>query len=118
MKKRMERERETVSLMIHRYCRDHHGHETDLCPDCADLLAYAEKRLRHCPFQEGKTTCGRCPVHCYRPDKREKIREVMRTVGPRMLLIHPLAGFLHMIDGLRRKPKPRQHGSASRRRSD
>jgi len=105
MKNRMERERETVGLMVRRFCRERHGSEKELCSECRALLEYAEKRLRHCRFQEGKTTCGNCPVHCYRPDRREQIREVMRTIGPRMLLIHPLAGILHMIDGLRKKPK-------------
>ena len=30
-------------------------------------------RLDKCPFKEKKSTCGKCKVHCYRPDMREKI---------------------------------------------
>lgn len=105
--RRLQREARTVAAMIRRYCRDRHGSATELCADCRELLDYAHKRLRHCPFQEDKTTCGKCPVHCYTPEKRERIRAVMRYAGPRMLLSHPLMALLHLLDGLRR---PRRKG--------
>ena len=104
--RRLQREAHTVAAMIRRYCRDRH-HTTDgLCPECAELLAYARRRLTRCPFQERKTTCGKCPVHCYAPAMRERIREVMRYAGPRMLFSHPLLALMHLLDGLR-KPGPR-----------
>ena len=56
-----------------------------LCPDCAGLLEYAARRLRSCPLNP-KPTCRKCPVHCYRPDYRERIREVMAWSGKRMIL--------------------------------
>jgi hypothetical protein len=104
--RRMQREARTAEIMIRRFCRDHHGGSPALCEECSQLLAYARKRLHQCPFQERKTTCGNCPVHCYAPGKREQIRAVMRHSGPRMLLSHPLLALLHLIDGLR-KPRPR-----------
>ena len=70
----------------------------------AELLAYARARLSRCPYQEGKTTCARCPVHCYRPAMRARIRRVMRYAGPRMLTRHPLLALRHLIDGLRKEP--------------
>ncbi len=81
------------------YCRDQHGTQGDapgeaLCADCADLLHYAGLRLEKCPFQEHKTTCAKCPVHCYKPARREQIRAVMRFAGPRMMFRHPRAGVL------------------------
>ena len=104
--RRLQREAHTVAAMIRRYCRDRH-HTTDgLCPECAELLAYAHRRLARCPFQEDKTTCGKCPVHCYAPGLRARIREVMRYAGPRMLFSHPLLALMHLLDGLR-KPGPR-----------
>jgi hypothetical protein len=36
---------------------------------------------------------------------REKIREVMRVIGPRMILTNPLMACQHLIDGLRKKPR-------------
>ena len=92
-----EREKETVSLMIAIYCRKKHGGKT-LCPDCAALDSYARKRSDKCPFMETKTFCSNCKVHCYKPDMREKIREVMRFSGPRMLFYHPIMAIRHVIE--------------------
>ena len=92
-----EREKETVSLMISIYCRNKHGSKT-LCPDCAALDTYARQRSDKCPFMETKTFCSNCKVHCYKPDMREKIREVMRFSGPRMIFRHPVMAIRHVIE--------------------
>lgn len=102
----MRREARTVEVMILCYCRDHHKPTTVPCAECRELLTYSLKRLDHCPFQEGKTTCSKCPIHCYAPGKGEQIKTVMRYSGPRMLLSHPILALLHILDGLR-KPRPR-----------
>jgi hypothetical protein len=101
---RMRRERKTVEAMIALYCRQHHGTRHALCDECAALADYARLRLEKCPFQEGKTTCARCPIHCYKPDRRAQIRAMMRTTGPRMLFHHPVLALLHLLDGLRMEP--------------
>jgi len=101
----MQREAATIKAMIRIYCRHHHGSKQNLCDSCSELLDYALKRLKNCPFQEKKTTCGKCPVHCYKPDMRKKIRDVMRYVGPRMILYHPVMGLMHTIDGFRKPAK-------------
>jgi hypothetical protein len=101
---RIEREKRTVAAMIELYCFDHHtASHGELCPQCADLHAYAMQRLDRCPFQESKTTCANCAIHCYRSDRKEQIRIVMRYAGPRMLWRHPLMTIRHLVDG-RRKP--------------
>lgn len=92
-----EREKEVVSLMISLYCRKNHGSKT-LCPACAELERYARTRSDRCPFMETKTFCANCKVHCYKPEMREKIREVMRFSGPRMLLYHPVMAIRHGIE--------------------
>ena len=92
-----EREKETVSLMIAIYCRKKHGGKT-LCPDCAALEAYARVRSDKCPFMETKTFCSNCKVHCYKKDMREKIREVMRFSGPRMIFHHPIMAIRHVVE--------------------
>ena len=104
--RRLRREARTVELMVRRYCADHHPHHQPLCPECDALLAYARKRLRGCPFQEQKTTCAKCPVHCYAPAMRQRIQQVMRYAGPRMLFSHPVLALLHLIDGLRKPKSP------------
>ncbi len=101
---RMQRESDTVEVMIRRYCRMKHSGGAELCADCAELLNYSKQRLANCPFQEGKTTCGNCQVHCHKPSMREKIRTVMRTVGPRMILSNPIMALRHVLDGLRKQP--------------
>jgi hypothetical protein len=91
-----EREIRTVGLMIGLYCRRHHG-EKELCGDCRELAAYAEGRTRKCPFGEEKPACSRCPTHCYRPEMKARIREVMRFAGPKMIYRHPLLAIRHLF---------------------
>jgi hypothetical protein len=101
---RIIRERRTVEAMIRLYCREQHATGDGLCRECEALAGYAWQRLQKCPFQQGKTTCARCPVHCYKPDRRAQIRAVMRTAGPRMLFRHPVLALRHLLDGLRKEP--------------
>jgi hypothetical protein len=98
----MAREAKTIEAMIRLYCRGQHQSDAALCSECADLLSYAQARLDRCPYQERKPTCAKCPVHCYRPAMRERIRIVMRYAGPRMLLHHPGLALFHLLDGLRK----------------
>lgn len=97
IEKKRQREKEMVSLMIRIYCKGQHGTKRGLCPDCAALDEYARSRSDRCPFMETKTFCANCKVHCYKPSMREKIREVMRYAGPRMLLHRPVAAIHHVI---------------------
>jgi len=82
-----------IERMLAVYCRDKHG-GPGLCPACAALLIYAVDRLLHCP-RDPKPACKACPVHCYAPEQRARIKEVMRYSGPRMLLRHPLLTLKH-----------------------
>lgn len=93
-----EREKRMVSQMIALYCRKKHHTRGDLCPQCAALDAYAKMRADKCPFMETKTFCSNFRIHCYKPDMRAKIREVMRFAGPRMILHHPVAAIRHVVE--------------------
>ena len=99
--KRIDREERTIRAMIELYCRQNHGCSA-ICSDCSELTEYAVVRLTSCPFGGEKTTCANCPVHCYQPRMRDKIRKVMRYAGPRMIVRHPLLTLLHVWDGRRR----------------
>ena len=94
---RIEREKVTVSLMIRLYCKRKERNR-NLCSQCSELEEYAHKRLSACRYGEQKTSCKKCPTHCYRKDMREKIREVMRFSGPRMILYHPIEAIRHLFD--------------------
>lgn len=87
--------------MVAMYCRRHHGGST-LCESCAELVDYADSRLERCPYGGDKPACSDCPIHCYRPEPREKMREVMRFAGPWMLWRHPYLAIRHLLD--ERKP--------------
>ena len=93
---RIDWEKRTVRHMIELWCRKNHGGK-GLCGECRELLEYSLARLEHCKFGNTKTKCHKCPVHCYRPDMREKIRTVMRFSGPRMLLYHPLEALRYLF---------------------
>ena len=92
----LEIERKTVHAMIRIYCRAHHKGEP-LCISCAELQSYVDERLEKCPFGMEKPTCKDCRVHCYRPEMREQIRDVMRFAGPRMLFYHPILTLRHFL---------------------
>jgi hypothetical protein len=79
--------------MVELYCRHHHGSRA-LCAECDELLVYADQRLDRCPYGSEKPTCANCPIHCYRPEPRERMREVMGFAGPRMLKRHPILAIL------------------------
>lgn len=100
---RMTREARTIEAMIRIYCRGQHGTRAGLCPECTSLQEYAGLRLEKCPYQEEKTTCAKCPVHCYKQTMREQIRAVMRYAGPRMLWRHPVLALLHLLVDSRRE---------------
>jgi hypothetical protein len=102
---RLARERVTISVMIRMNCRDRHHPASRLCADCAELEAYALERIERCPFGWHKPACAKCPIHCYKPEMRERVRAVMRYAGPRMLLRHPILAVLHLLDGMRPPPK-------------
>jgi hypothetical protein len=100
--RRLAREWKTVSAMLQIYCRD--KHDSNLCPECQQLMSYVNLRLDRCRFGKEKPTCAKCPVHCYQRDRREQIRVVMRYSGPKMLWEHPMLSFWHLLDGWFRRP--------------
>ena len=100
-----EQEKRTVSLMIALYCKNNHKPQNGLCEECTQLDAYARQRSDRCPFMETKTFCSNCKVHCYNPQMRQKIREVMRYSGPRMIFYHPIMAIRHVIETKKEKKR-------------
>ncbi|MBM3270545.1 MAG: nitrous oxide-stimulated promoter family protein, partial [Candidatus Sericytochromatia bacterium] len=98
-------EARTVRVMIGIHCRDLHGSRGGLCADCEGLWQYCQARVDRCPFYPDKPTCKNCRVHCYSPERRERIKEVMRYAGPRMMWQAPVLALLHMLDGRRSAPE-------------
>lgn len=101
---RMLREAKTIKSMVRIYCSHHHGKTVSDCAECLEIQNYALDRLDYCPFQAGKTSCKKCPVHCYKPSMKDEIKRVMRFSGPRMLLRHPVLTVFHLLDDRQEEP--------------
>ncbi|MDY0291827.1 MAG: nitrous oxide-stimulated promoter family protein [Desulfuromonadaceae bacterium] len=91
---------ETLAWFTSVYCQAHHTeqhHQLDqlilelpslqrftYCSECREFLTYALARRLKCPLEE-KVSCKHCPIHCYRPGHREKVREIMRYSGKTLI---------------------------------
>jgi Nitrous oxide-stimulated promoter len=93
-----------LSKMITYYCQKIHRGR-NLCDDCDKLLKYSIGRLDLCKFGNDKPVCSACKVHCYRKNEREKIRQVMRFAGPRMIFINPYIAIIHFSHKYSKKTK-------------
>lgn len=97
-KRKLQKERKTIAAMLRIYCSAHHGSsDNTLCSICENLFDYAQQRLDKCPFGESKGACSKCRIHCYKPDMRKQVTEVMRYSGPKMLKKHPLLAIDHLL---------------------
>mgnify|MGYP002732746412 CR=1 FL=1 len=92
VEKKRQKEQYVVEEMIRLYCRKKHPKEK-------------RQEGQKCPFMEEKTFCANCKVHCYKPEMREQIRQVMRFSGPRMLLYHPVLAIWHLVCSNKEKKK-------------
>lgn len=95
---RIEKEKKTIELMIKIYCKKKHKCRSELCDECKELLQYAHKRLDFCKFGNKKSFCSKCPIHCYKPDMKIKIKEVMKFSGPRLVIYSPVEFFKHIVE--------------------
>jgi len=104
---RLKSEHQTLVCMTAIYCEDHHGqYAGGLCDNCAELMSYSKTRLAKCPYGQAKPICAKCPIHCYKKQQREQVRQIMRYAGPRMPLRHPWRARTHLFDKLRRVVHP------------
>lgn len=76
-----ERERKIMARFVAVFCEKRHGTaKGNLCEECRSLVAYANERLSRCPH-DPKPKCKDCGTHCYGPDYRARMREVMKFSG-------------------------------------
>ncbi|MHA2105647.1 MAG: nitrous oxide-stimulated promoter family protein [Candidatus Hodarchaeales archaeon] len=106
--KKIQKEQKTVQLMIDKFCKGNHMQvDTDICENCMELSTYSNQRLEKCVFGEKKPFCSKCPIHCYKPSMREKIKEVMKYSGPRMIYTNPILAVGHLLTKYKRFKDPR-----------
>jgi hypothetical protein len=56
----------------------------ELCNECIEIMNYSANRLSLCPL-DPKPSCKNCTVHCYAPEQRKKIKEIMRFSGIKLI---------------------------------
>lgn len=118
--KEWNKEKKLIPVMIRKYCRGKHKAErkqlglkhNEVCPECKELTEYALFRLEKCPFKVNKKFCSFCKIHCYKPEMRQKIKDVMRYSGPRMLFSHPIFAISHVVQMIKYKKSIKKEQSA------
>jgi len=115
MAKSIESDVQTLATFIETYC---HGNHSDaakrlptlrpqelallgdklpfLCEECHKLLTHAVVKRSHCPM-DPKPACKHCSNHCYAPVYRQKIREVMKYSGRKLVLSGRVDYLLHLL---------------------
>lgn len=79
--KLIEREMKILTRFVGVYCsKHHHTNGSGPCEECRALIEYAKQRLQKCPY-DPKPKCKDCPTHCYKPEYRQKVREIMKFSG-------------------------------------
>jgi hypothetical protein len=72
------------------------GKPLKLCPGCQKLLAHALVKRTVCPM-DPKPQCKHCPRHCYHPNYRRQIQEVMKYSGRKLVMRGRLDYLLHLF---------------------
>lgn len=118
--KEWNKEKKLIPVMIRSYCKGKHKKKRkelalkrgEVCPECKELTEYALFRLEKCPFKVNKKFCSFCKIHCYKPDMKEKIKDVMRYSGPRMLPTHPVFAISHVVQMIQHKKQLKKEQAA------
>lgn len=115
MDKELKRDLATLARFVEVFCTHRHpdapktpallkGHDVEaiagrpvpLCRDCTRLLTHAFVKRSTCPL-DPKPACKQCPEHCYHPDYRQRIREVMKYSGRKLVLSGRLDYLYHLL---------------------
>ena len=76
-----ERELKVLDRFVEVYCWKNHGmSKGTVCEECRELVEYARERLARCPY-DPKPKCKDCTTHCFKPQYRQRIKDVMRFSG-------------------------------------
>ena len=99
IEERRYKKHEIMEQMSDIYCKGH-KHPLDdngKCADCDLVLRYSLSRTKRCPYIEETLFCSNCPTPCYRPDMKEKVREMMKYSGPRLFFKRPITVIRHVF---------------------
>ncbi|MGI6782162.1 MAG: nitrous oxide-stimulated promoter family protein [Acholeplasmataceae bacterium] len=96
------KEKKTFDKMLKIYCKKKHKSKV-LCDECLEIQRYAHTRIEKCPFILDKPFCAYCKVHCYQKDMREKVIEIMRYSGSKMIFRAPILSIKHVLGLIKHK---------------
>lgn len=96
IREKREKEKENMCRMVKIYCNKNHKTKKTLCDECQKVLEYSNFRTEKCPHMQTKTFCAFCETQCYKPDMKEKVRDIMRFSGPRSIMYHPVSAISHL----------------------
>lgn len=96
IEKKRDREKKVITEMVKLYCKKNHKNDK-LCDECRDVLNYSLNRIDNCKYMDTKTFCSNCKAPCYGPKMKEKVKQIMKFSGPRILFHHPLLVISHML---------------------
>lgn len=88
-----EVEFKVLRIMLGYYCKKHHGHNVNLCKECSDLLEYSQSKVEACPYLHKKPSCRKCPCYCFNDEYKKKMQIMMRSVGLKTLIFHPILTY-------------------------
>lgn len=97
---KIEKEKKIIKLMIEIYSKGHDKKILEQNNEMLELLNYAWQRLDKCPFKDEKKFCSKCSIHCYQPEMRKKVKEVMKYSGPRLVFKHPILLIKHVFQSV------------------
>ncbi len=69
---------------------------SNLCPECHETMNYSRIQRELCPL-DPKPSCKNCDIHCYKPDQRQKIRDIMRHSGMYLIKRGRIDMLLHYL---------------------
>jgi len=82
--KRIKKDSKILRKFVYVYCKNNHldraKNSDGYCDECYEVLNYALKRDEKCPL-DPKPKCKDCKIHCYKPEMRQKIKEIMKFSG-------------------------------------
>jgi Nitrous oxide-stimulated promoter len=58
----------------------------NLCVECAGFTDYAIARRLKCPLQSENPVCKHCTIHCYSPEQRKRMQEIMAYSGRKLIM--------------------------------
>lgn len=93
---KIDNKKDILNHMIRIYCKKHHNTDETLCNDCSDLLEYSENVLNQCEIDD-ELDSEKFKYYYDDIEKMEKLKEIMKYSGFRIMLYHPIISIRHIF---------------------